>query len=229
MPFLPHQSAALPGRQGRRVLTLTTLALLGLFTTSFAVATALGWTDEAALQAQLLALGAPRPLMAGMFVLLLTADLLLPVPSTVVMAVSGMVFGKGTGAVINGVGSVGGALLGYLLCRRFGAAAFQRFVGEQDLPGLRARFETRGAWVVILSRAVPMVTETVSCLAGLVGMPLPLFLALTVAGSVPLGFVYAWAGAELGAAAGIGGPVLLALALQASGFAGWKLSGRWRP
>ena len=45
-----------------------------------------------------------------------------------------------------------------------------------------------------LSRSVPMLTEIVSCAAGLARIPFRVFLALSVAGTLPLCAVYAWAG-----------------------------------
>ncbi len=222
-PQAPDPPARANGAGGR-VLALTTIVLLSAFTASFAAGTAFGVTDEAALQAWLLHDERGRAALCALLLVLLVGDLILPVPSSVVMSVSGMAFGVVGGTILNGVGSVCGALLGYSLCRRFGAKAFARLVGSQDLPHLRAQFETRGSWVVLASRAVPMVTETVSCLAGLLRMPAPQFLGLTVAGSVPLGAVYAWAGAELGARAGVGGPVVVALVLPLLGYAGWRRS-----
>ena len=58
-----------------------------------------------------------------------------------------------------------------------------------------------------------MVTETVSCLAGLLAMPLPLFATLSLLGTLPVAFVYALAGARLGGGAAPGWSLAVAFGL----------------
>ncbi|MCB9766485.1 MAG: VTT domain-containing protein [Alphaproteobacteria bacterium] len=220
----PSRAAALGSA---RALTGAGVALVALFTLSFAVGAALGFTDEAWMEAQLVALGqrGGAAAVGALIAALLVVDLALPVPSSVVMTASGWALGAVGGAAVNLAGSMGGALLGYGLCRRFGEPAFRRLVGAQDLPAVRRFFEGSGAWAILLSRAVPMLTETMSCLAGLGAMPLGRFTALSLAGTLPVATVYAWAGATAGAGAGVGWALVVAFGLPAAGYGVLRLLG----
>jgi uncharacterized membrane protein YdjX (TVP38/TMEM64 family) len=69
-----------------------------------------------------------------------------------------------------------------------------------------------------------MLTEIVSCLAGLAGMPAGLFTLLSAAGTLPLCWVYAWAGARAEDPTGMGVAVALAFALPAAGWGIFRLT-----
>lgn len=203
-------------------------ALVALLCLLYLLAHACGWLQPDAVEAQLSAWRqAPEtaawvaPCIAG----LLAADLVLPIPSSLVMMASGALLGPLTGTVSSFLGAMTGALLGFLLCRRFGQIAFHRLVGDAEYARVSAFLERYGAWAILLSRSVPMLTEVTSCVAGLGSMPLGRFLALASAGTLPLCAVYA----IIGARAGDGTlpalwALLLAFLLPAVGY-GWL---RWR-
>lgn len=145
--------------------------------------------------------------LAGMG--LLVSDLFLPIPGTVVMSAMGYVYGPWWGGLFSSLGSVMGGLLAYVMCRSLGHRAAVWLAGEKDLEKGEIFFRKGGAWVVVLSRWLPILPEVVACMAGLTGMPFRIFLAALLCGSLPLGFVFAGVGA-----AGKGSPEL-ALALSA--------------
>src|SRR5262249_36573834 len=60
---------------------------------------------------------------AAIIVGLLAADLFLPIPSSLVMVLSGAAFGTWWGAALSLIGSVGGEWLGFELVRRYGRRA----------------------------------------------------------------------------------------------------------
>src|SRR6185503_6799355 len=70
-------------------------------------------------------------------VTLLAADLFLPIPSSVIMMLSGAVFGVLWGSMFSLVGSIGGEWLGFELVRRYGVSASRRIVGDEDLEKMR--------------------------------------------------------------------------------------------
>ena len=144
---------------------------------------------------------------AGM--LLLAADLVLPIPGTVIMSGLGFVYGPVWGGVISTVGSFLSGSLAYGLCRLLGRGAARRLLGEKDLEKGEHLFSNVGGWIVVLSRWLPLVPEVVSCMAGLTRMPARTFHLALACGSAPLGFVFAAVGH-----AGVSQP-LLALALSA--------------
>ena len=197
-------------------------ALVAVFSLTFLLAESLGWTDRQLITAWLESTrdnaGGPLPVAAIVFGLL-CGDLVLPVPSSVVMTLSGCFLGFGAGTVASFAGAMCSALLGFGLCRIFGRRAFSRIAGTGDSSRVERLMARYGPWAIILSRAVPMLTEVVSCLAGLGGMSMRRFALLSVAGTLPICAVYAWAGSTSGAApAGIGWAVLLAFIIPAAGF-----------
>ncbi len=125
---------------------------------------------------------------------LLIGDLLLPLPSTVIMSALGYLYGIWFGGALAALGSIGGGLTGYGLCRLLGQRAAVALAGARDLDRGRTLFEQHGAWLVALSRWLPILAEAIACLAGLSRMPFRRFLAALACGSVPLGFTFATIG-----------------------------------
>jgi uncharacterized membrane protein YdjX (TVP38/TMEM64 family) len=126
---------------------------------------------------------------------LLIGDLFLPVPATPIMSAAGYLYGVGLGGLLSAAGSFLSGLLAYGLSRKFGRPAAARLAGEAELARGEALFQQRGAWVVALSRWLPLLPEVVACLAGLARMRFAVFAAALACGSVPLGFTYAAIGA----------------------------------
>jgi uncharacterized membrane protein YdjX (TVP38/TMEM64 family) len=131
--------------------------------------------------------------MLGIF-LLLSLDFLLPIPSSLVMILSGAAFGSMAGGLLSFLGSLAGNLLGFELTRRYGESFSRRAAGEQDFERVRRFFEHYGLLAIVLSRPVPVLMETLSLTAGLARMDRSKFLAGSVLGTLPICFVYAYAG-----------------------------------
>ena len=141
--------------------------------------------------------------------LLLISDLFLPIPATAVMAALGFIYGPFAGGVIATLGSFCSGALAYLLCRNFGRPVAVRVLGAQELIDGERLFARVGAWLVVLSRWLPIFPEVIACMAGLARMPAWAFFTALACGSAPLGFVFAAIGH-----AGVTHPVL-AIALSA--------------
>ncbi len=144
---------------------------------------------------------------------LLTADVVLPVPSSVVMVAHGALFGLVPGAALSLLGGVSAALVGFALGRR-GRAAVERVT----TPAQRARADrllTRwGPWAVVATRAVPVLAETVAVLAGTSSMRWSVLIGAGAAGSAVPALLYAAAGAGADTAASTVLALVLALALS---------------
>jgi uncharacterized membrane protein YdjX (TVP38/TMEM64 family) len=132
----------------------------------------------------------PSRVGAAVGVGLLAADVLLPIPSSVVMAALGAAYGLPLGAALSVLGGALMALAGGLLGRRGSRAV---------TGGDRARVESLvaryGVAAVVLSRPVPLLAESVLFVAAAAGMPLPRLVLGATAGTVPVALVYAAAGA----------------------------------
>jgi uncharacterized membrane protein YdjX (TVP38/TMEM64 family) len=153
-------------------------------------------------------------------ILLLMSDLFLPIPATAVMAALGFIYGPVAGGLIATGGSFCSGALAYLVCRRFGRPVAVRVLGPQDLMEGERLFARVGAWLVVLSRWLPIFPEVIACMAGLARMPALAFFTALACGSAPLGFVFAAIGhagvthPALAIALSAGLPPLLWLAVQ---------------
>lgn len=201
------------------------LSLFLFFTLCYLLAEQAGWTDEQWLSDQLLALQAGRGgvwMVGAGIAALLAVDLFLPIPSSILMILSGAVLGTHLGWLFSVVGAMGSALIGFGCCRYWGKPAFDRVAGPVDAARITRFFEQHGVWAILLSRSVPMLTEVVSCLAGLSAMRFRLFAAVSFAGTWPLCVVYAWAGERALDESAIGSAVFLAFVFPALGLLIYK-------
>ncbi len=127
---------------------------------------------------------------------LLVSDVLIPIPGTVVMSALGWMYGAFLGGVLAAVGSILAGLAGYGLCRLLGERAARFLLGSKDFERGHRWFDHGGGWLICMSRALPVLAEVISCMAGLVRMPFRRFFLSLCCGSIPLGFVFAWIGAS---------------------------------
>jgi uncharacterized membrane protein YdjX (TVP38/TMEM64 family) len=129
-------------------------------------------------------------------IVLLWADLLLPVPQTAVIAALGIAYGTALGGLVGSAGLITGGLLGYLLMRTALRELVKRLVGRRSLDRMEGMFARRGAWAIVLTRSLPYsIPEAVVLLAGIAGMPLSTFGAALAVGSIPTAFAFAAIGA----------------------------------
>lgn len=127
---------------------------------------------------------------------LIWADLVLPVPQTVVIAALGIIYGSVLGGLLGSVGLITGGLLGYVLMLTSARHILRRFVGRQSLDKMESLFDRGGVWAIVLSRSLPYsIPEAMVLLAGLAGMPLGKFTVALTVGSVPTAFAFAAIGA----------------------------------
>jgi uncharacterized membrane protein YdjX (TVP38/TMEM64 family) len=138
-------------------------------------------------------LGHGGVLAAGLSVGLLVADVFLPVPSSLLMAANGALFGVAAGAGLSLVGSVGATFLGFLIGRRS-----RRLIEKLVSPAEKARADRLiarwGAIAVLLTRPLPLLSETVAILAGASPMGWGRLALASLLGAAPWCVVYAWTG-----------------------------------
>ena len=151
---------------------------------------------------------------------LLAADLFLPIPSSLIMVLSGAAFGVVWGSILSLVGSVGGEWLGFELVRRYGRSASARFVDDDEFERLSRVFDRHGAAAVVVTRALPVVMETLSVVAGLSAMTRRTFLVASLLGTLPVVVVYAYAGAVSKATGSLVPAIVMLIAV--AGF-GWVI------
>jgi uncharacterized membrane protein YdjX (TVP38/TMEM64 family) len=129
-------------------------------------------------------------------IVLIWADVVLPVPQTVVIAGLGIIYGTVLGGLLGSVGLITSGLLGYVLMRTSARRMVRRFVGLQSLNRMEGLFERAGAWAIVLTRSLPYsIPEAIVFLAGLAAMPMGKFAAALAIGSIPTAFAFAAIGA----------------------------------
>lgn len=125
---------------------------------------------------------------------LLVADLVLPIPSTVVISALGFLYGPWLGGFLGALGSFLAGTSAYGLCRLLGRRFAVWLVGEEELERGTHWFGRAGGWIVAWTRALPVLAEVGACLAGLTRMPPGRFFLALACGAVPLGFIFAAVG-----------------------------------
>lgn len=118
--------------------------------------------------------------------LLLIADIVLPVPSSIVMYMNGYVLGAGAGAAVSFAGLLLGSVAGYYT-GRLGAAARKKDADPRATRLLRQY----GAMAIVLSRGIPVISESVCIVCGYNRMPLRRYIAMNMLGYLPLCVLYA--------------------------------------
>lgn len=176
----------------KRALTLIASVAAAIILSKLLLENALGIQLEPLIESWMAHAGAGS---AATVILLLAADLFLPIPSSLVMVLSGAAFGLVWGALLSLVGSIGGEWLGFELVRHYGRRASRRFAGDDEIDRLSRVFARHGAAAVAVTRALPVVMETMSVVAGLSTMSRRTFLLASLVGTAPIVFVYAYAGA----------------------------------
>jgi uncharacterized membrane protein YdjX (TVP38/TMEM64 family) len=176
----------------RRYLLLM-VALIAFFTILFLIVEALGvplLTD-------------PTPWMkhggiltASLGVGLLIADVLLPVPSSLVMVAHGALFGVVVGTLLSLLGSVGAALFGFAIGRR-GGRLLARVVSPEESARANHLLERWGALAIVVTRPIPLLAETVAIMAGVSPMSWSRVALASLVGSLPPALLYALTGAAV--------------------------------
>ena len=139
--------------------------------------------------------GTLHPGLTG--ILLLVADLFMPIPTTSVIAGLGIFYGPVLGTAYALAGALLAACAGYALGRFMGRPFARRWMGKHLATGERA-FSKHGGWIVAASRWMPVLPEVISVSAGVGRMPFPAFLAAAFCGALPHCIVFAVIG-HLGA------------------------------
>lgn len=125
---------------------------------------------------------------------LLVADVALPVPSSLVMILHGVLFGVVGGTLLSLAGSLGAALFGFWIGRR-GGPLFARLVPEDERRRADALLQEWGDLAIVVTRPVPILAETMAILAGASPMGWGRLLLATLAGALPAALLYALTGA----------------------------------
>lgn len=126
---------------------------------------------------------------------LLILDILLPVPSSIIMGLNGQLFGVALGTIVSLFGTMAAATIGFSIGRNGGALLDKVLKPEERAQGDRI-LKKWGPLAIIVLRPVPMLAETITILAGTSGMPWSTFLVSVLLGSIPMCYLFALAGEQ---------------------------------
>lgn len=144
---------------------------------------------------------------------LLTIDILLPVPSSIVGTLLGARLGFWTGLVSIWAGLMVGNLLGYALAR-FAASSLRSWLPEFPATTTLA--------FVFLSRPVPIVAEAMALTAGATRMAMLPYVAACASGNLIYALVLAGNGAALVPNAFVGPGLIVPMLLPVFAWAAWQ-------
>lgn len=160
----------------------------------------------------------------GLGIALLVADVVAPVPSSLVMLGHGALFGVPLGAALSLLGRTGNAVAGLLLGRGVASLASRRETGRgrtgEDL------VERWGLLAVMVTRPVPVLAESSLVAAGAMRLPAAAVVLAAVIGSVPEALLYAFAGSA--AASFVNGAIVFIATLAVAAVAVGATAQRWR-
>ena len=148
----------------------------------------------------------------GIAFLMFLENVFPPIPSEVIMPLSGYTASRGElsfwGVVLAGtLGTFAGALLWYYVGRFIDEDRLRRFTGKhgrwltmskRDLDRVDKWFEKSGTWAILIGRVVPTIRTLISVPAGIFCMPLAKFVPFTLAGTFAWNLFLAWLGQRLG-------------------------------
>jgi len=123
---------------------------------------------------------------------LLALDIFLPVPSSIIMISSGHLFGVAAGALVSFIGMMISCAIGYYIGRLSGKLWL-----KEDSPNYKRSQEILAKWgefALILTRPVPVLSESVIILAGAEKMPVHRALLTSALGLAPTCIIYAVVG-----------------------------------
>jgi len=126
-------------------------------------------------------------------ILILVADVFLPVFNSMVMAINGKIFGLWGGATLSVIGSLGAVILGYLL--GVGGKNWEhKLLNPKELEQANHLITKYGALALIVSRPIPMLAEALTIVAGLNGFGLKRSLFYSMIGILPVSLAFAMMG-----------------------------------
>ena len=200
----------------RRTLALIATVAVFVIGSKLLVENVFGFSFESWAREWMAGAGTPA---AAVVVGLLALDIFIPVPSSIIMILSGAAFGVVWGSLLAFAGSIGGEWLGFELARKYGTALSNRFIGDaSERRRLNDVLMTHGAAAIVVTRALPVVMETMSIVAGLSLMRRTTFLIASAIGTAPIVVVYAYAGAKSRETGSLVPAIVMLIAVAAGGW-----------
>ncbi len=150
--------------------------------------------------------------VAILVILLLTADILVPVPSSSLAIAAGAVLGAPLGGAAIWLGMTCGSLVGYLI-GQFGASRFSKLLARsEERFGEHRLTQHFGLLSIAICRPIPVLAEASAIMAGVVRMPIHGYLIVSIFSNLAIAIFYALIGASAIASGSVMWVVLASIA-----------------
>ena len=123
----------------------------------------------------------------------LALDTLLPVPSSLLMLLNGKILGFFFGTLVSFGSSLLSSVFGFYLGRSANPY-FDKFFSAQDKAYSNNFFRKFGNTAITISKALPILSEAISFVAGTTSLPFKTFLLYSAIGHLMVSTVYAYLG-----------------------------------
>jgi len=123
----------------------------------------------------------------------LALDTLLPVPSSLLMILNGKILGPFFGTLVSLVSSLLSSVFGFYLGRSANPY-FDKLFSTQDKAYSNNLFRKFGNTAITISKALPILSEAISFVAGTTSMPFKTFLLYSAIGHFVVSIMYAYLG-----------------------------------
>jgi uncharacterized membrane protein YdjX (TVP38/TMEM64 family) len=137
----------------------------------------------------LVRIGNNRPQYALASFLVLVSDIVLPVPSSIVMYLNGLFLGAFSGFSLSMASVICSALIGYFIGR--GSSAALRSKPDQVSDNILRKY---GYLAILITRGIPVLSESVCVVCGYNRYDLKRYMLWNFLGYVPVCAIYAYAG-----------------------------------
>jgi uncharacterized membrane protein YdjX (TVP38/TMEM64 family) len=123
-------------------------------------------------------------------VAILATDILLPIPSSGVSTVAGAQLGILPATAASWLGMTLGAIGGFWLARMFGRPLAERLSSTEDLAHMDAALRRYGAWILVATRALPVLAEAAVLFLGATRLSWRRFLPAVMLSNLGIAAVY---------------------------------------
>lgn len=133
--------------------------------------------------------------LAGLVVFLLFLDLFIAMPTLTIIMLSGYFMGHYYGAIVSVTGVTLAGVSGYFVSYLYGNKLVDLIIKDKlQQVEMCKQFSQYGTFMILFSRAMPILPEVTACMSGIIKMPFFKFIAVWLISSVPYVVIATYAG-----------------------------------
>ncbi|MCH9813669.1 MAG: VTT domain-containing protein [Epsilonproteobacteria bacterium] len=179
-----------------QLLIKTALLLTTFFTSTFLIIKLFGWITIEDIHHTFESISTQPSYIIGLVVtLVLFADLFIAIPTMTVLILGAFFLGFKLAFFYALAGLTLAAYSGYFISRIWGVPLLNHIIKDQTQKDeMQQLFVKYGTWILIFSRATPILPELTSCMSGVTRMPLYKFTLGWLLGTIPYLTIVTYAG-----------------------------------